>query len=113
MPDRPVIALAGDGGAQFTLPELISAREAEAGIVMIVWNNNGYREIRDYMVSREIKPIAVDPAPPDFLKAAEAMGVPARRADSFDELAAALHSHGSSAKVPLLIEAGPGMKGQS
>ena len=111
VPDRPVIALAGDGGAQFTLPELISAREAEAGIVMIVWNNDGYREIRDYMVSKEIKPIAVDPAPPDFVKAAEAMGVPGRRVSSLDDLAAALRGHGRSAKMPLLLEAGPGIKG--
>jgi len=110
-PDRPVIALVGDGGAQFTLPELISARESEAGIVMIVWNNNGYREIRDYMVSREIKPIAVDPQPPDFLKAAEAMGVPARRVESMDDLVAALRGHRHSSKMPLLLEAGPWMKG--
>ena len=106
-PGRPVIALAGDGGAQFTLPELISAREAEAGIVMLVWNNQGYREIRDYMVSQEIKPIAVDPIPPDFVKSAEAMGVPGKRVTSLDELAIALRVHGSSAKTPLLIEAGP------
>ena len=106
-PDRPVIALAGDGGAQFTFPELISAREAEAGIVMIVWNNNGYREIRDYMVSQEIAPIAVDPIPPDFVKSAEAMGVAAKRVETFDQLAAALRGHDRSAKLPLLLEAGP------
>ncbi len=106
-PDRPVIALAGDGGAQFTFPELISAREAEAGIVMIVWNNNGYREIRDYMVSKEIAPIAVDPIAPDFVKAAESVDVPGKRVQSLDELATALRVHGRSAKVPLLLEAGP------
>ena len=110
-PDRPVIALVGDGGAQFTMPELISAREAEAGIVMLVWNNQGYREIRDYMVSQEIKPIAVDPIPPDFVKTAEAMGVPGKRVASLDELGVALRAHGPSAKVPLLIEIGPGIKG--
>ena len=111
MPGRPVIALAGDGGVQFTLPELISAREAEAGIVLLVWNNNGYGEIRDYMVSKEIKPIAVDPIAPDFLKAADSMGVPGLRIKSLDELAAALRSHGHSAKQPLLLEAGPWIKG--
>ena len=45
---------------------------------MIVWNNGGYREIRDYMVSQEIAPIAVDPIPPDFVKSAEALGVALR-----------------------------------
>ncbi len=110
-PDRPVIALAGDGGAQFTFPELISAREANAGIVMIVWNNGGYREIRDYMVSQEIAPIAVDPIPPDFVKSAEALGVAAKRVSSFDELSAALRGHGPSANAPLLLEAGPWIRG--
>ncbi len=110
-PDRPVVALAGDGGAQFTFPELISAREAEAGIVMIVWNNNGYREIRDYMISQEIAPIAVDPIPPDFVKSAEAMGVAARRVESLDQLSAALRGHDRSSKTPLLLEAGPWIKG--
>jgi acetolactate synthase I/II/III large subunit len=110
-PDRPVIALAGDGGAQFTFSELISAREAGAGIVMIVWNNNGYREIRDYMVSQEIAPIAVDPIAPDFVKAAEAMGVAGVRVESLDQLAATLRGHDRSSKVPLLIEAGPWIKG--
>ena len=106
-PDRPVIAVAGDGGAQFTLPELMSAREAAAGIVLLIWNNHGYREIRDYMVSKEISPIAVDPPPPDFAKTAEAAGVPYQRIDGFDQLAAALREHGPSAKLPLLLEAGP------
>ena len=106
-PDRPVIAVAGDGGVQFTLPELMSAREAEAGFVLLIWNNNGYREIRDYMVSKEISPIAVDPQPPDFAKTAEAAGVPYQRIETLDQLAAALRTHGSSAKLPLLLEAGP------
>ena len=110
-PDRPVIALVGDGGAQFTFPELMSAREAEAGIVMIIWNNSGYGDIRDYMVSKEIAPIAVDPIAPDFVKSAEAMGVAAMRVDTLDQLAAALRGHHRSAKVPLLIEAGPWLKG--
>jgi len=111
MPRRAVIALAGDGGVQFTLPELISAREAEAGIVLLVWNNNGYREIRDYMVSKEIEPLGVDPVAPDFVKFAEAVGVPGKRVETLDELASALRGHGPSAKLPLLLEAGPWIKG--
>ncbi len=94
---------------QFSLAELIAAREAEAGIAIIVWNNNGYREIKDYMVSKEIKPIAVDVAAPDFLGVAKAMGVDAIRANSLDEMIAALKAHGRSATMPLLIETGPWM----
>jgi acetolactate synthase I/II/III large subunit len=111
MPDRPVIALAGDGGAQFTFAELLSARQSEAGVVLVIWNNGGYGDIRDYMVSQEIAPIAVDPIPPDFVKSAEAMGVAAKRVETLDQLSAALRGHDRSAKTPLLLEAGPWIKG--
>lgn len=108
-PEAPVVCLMGDGGAQFTLPELISAREAKAGIVMVVWNNNGYREIKDFMIAKEIKPIAVDPIPPDFCKLAESMGVKAKRAKSLEDLGSILGKHGSKASEPLLVETGPWM----
>ncbi|MEZ5925975.1 MAG: 5-guanidino-2-oxopentanoate decarboxylase [Hyphomicrobiaceae bacterium] len=108
-PDRPVVVLTGDGGIQFTLPELMSAREAKAGIIVIVWNNNGYREIRDYMVSKEIKPVAVDIGPPDFAKTAEAAGVGYARPKSLGEFEKVLQKHGAKAEIPLLIETGPWM----
>ena len=75
---------------------------------MIIWNNNGYREIKDYMVSKEIKPIAVDVVPPDFLRVAKAMGVEAIRANTSTN---DRHTEGawSSASAPLLIEPGPWM----
>ena len=108
-PDRPVVIVTGDGGIQFTLPELMSAREAKAGIIVIVWNNNGYREIKDFMVSKEIKPVAVDVGPPDFGKTAEAAGIGYARPKSLEELRTALKKHGPKAELPLLIETGPWM----
>ena len=111
LPDRPVIALAGDGGAQYTLPELISARDAGAGIAYIIWNNRSYGEIRDFMISKEIAPIAVDPTPPDFVAAAASMGVTSRHVASLDELSDALRTHGATAKTPLLLECSPDIKG--
>src|SRR5690606_15231861 len=38
-PTRPVICLIGDGGLQFTLPELASAVEAKVPLVVLLWNN--------------------------------------------------------------------------
>ncbi|MDF5794177.1 thiamine pyrophosphate-dependent enzyme [Pseudomonas aeruginosa] len=55
-PGRPVVSLMGDGGLQFTLPELASAVEAKVGIVVLLWNNHGYGEIKRYMERREITP---------------------------------------------------------
>ena len=109
LPDRPVIAILGDGGVQFTMPELLSAREAEAGIAVVIWNNDGYREIRDFMVQKEIPPIAVDVAAPKFKEIAAGMGIGYVRPNTLDQMIAALKTHGSNAKVPLLIEAGPWM----
>ena len=50
-PGRPVISLMGDGGIQFTLPELASAVEARVGVIVLLWNNQGYGEIKRYTPS--------------------------------------------------------------
>ncbi|MEM7045336.1 MAG: 5-guanidino-2-oxopentanoate decarboxylase [Pseudomonadota bacterium] len=76
-PDRPVICLIGDGGLQFTLAELGSAAECGASVTFLVWNNEGYREIENFMVDASFKPIGVKPSTPDFAKIAEAYGLPA------------------------------------
>jgi acetolactate synthase-1/2/3 large subunit len=73
-PDRGVVALVGDGGAMFTLPELAAAAELGLGIVVVVVNDGGYGEIRREMVERGQPPIAVDIPSPDFAGAATAFG---------------------------------------
>jgi acetolactate synthase-1/2/3 large subunit len=110
-PGRPVVIVTGDGGIQFTLPELMSAKEAKAGVIVVVWNNNGYREIRDWMVSKEIEPVAVDIGPPDFGKTAEAAGIGYLKAKSLADFETALAKHGAKSEPPLLIETGPWMVG--
>jgi acetolactate synthase-1/2/3 large subunit len=56
----PVVCLIGDGGLQFTLPELASAVEARTPVIVLLWNNQGYEEIKKYMVNRAIEPVGVD-----------------------------------------------------
>jgi acetolactate synthase-1/2/3 large subunit len=73
-PERPVVCLVGDGGLQFTIQELASAREIEAPVIVLLWNNNGYGEIKDYMVARQIHPIGVDIFTPDFQALAKGFG---------------------------------------
>ncbi len=110
MPDRAVVALMGDGGLQFTLPELMSAREANAGIALIIWNNHGYGEIKDFMIAKEIGPIGVDPIPPDFMKLADAMGIRGEQPKSLAALASILRQLGKSATAPIVIELGADTK---
>ncbi|KQY23935.1 5-guanidino-2-oxopentanoate decarboxylase [Rhizobium sp. Root482] len=89
-PDRPVICLVGDGGIQFSLAEIGSARDVGAKVIFLVWNNDGYQEIENFMVEADITPEGVKPSAPDFLLAAGAYGVPAMRLEKIDGLAAAL-----------------------
>lgn len=86
----PVLALIGDGAAQFTFMELASAVQEKLPIIVLLWNNNGYREIREGMLASGVKPVGVDIDAPDFVAAATALGCFAERVDSLASLAAAL-----------------------
>ena len=59
-PERPVIALIGDGGLLFTVAELATAAELGLPLPVVVPNNGGYGEIRDQMVDAGIDPVGVD-----------------------------------------------------
>ncbi len=100
---RPVLCLIGDGGLQFTLPELASAAEAHVPLIVLLWNNHGYEEIKKYMVNRDIEPVGVDIYTPDFVGAAKALGCKAHRAGDEAALRAALREAGASS-LPTLIE---------
>lgn len=89
-PSRPVVVLIGDGGLQFTIAELASAVEAKIPLVILLWNNDGYGEIKTYMVDRQITPIGVDIYTPDFLTIAKGFGCDATRPGSIAELSTAL-----------------------
>jgi acetolactate synthase-1/2/3 large subunit len=101
--DRPVICLIGDGGLQFTLPELASAVEAAVPVIVLLWNNRGYAEIKKYMVERDIEPIGVDIYTPDFLALALGFGCCAASAHTPAVLANEL-KQAARRRVPTLIE---------
>jgi acetolactate synthase-1/2/3 large subunit len=101
-PSRPVISLMGDGGIQFSLPELASAVEAHVGIIVLLWNNSGYGEIKRYMERRDIIPIGVDIYTPDMLAIARGFGCMAERARDYDHLAELLRN--APLDRPLIIE---------
>ncbi|MGS1096715.1 5-guanidino-2-oxopentanoate decarboxylase (plasmid) [Aquamicrobium terrae] len=75
----PVVCIVGDGGFQFCLGTLGSAADENAPVIFVVWNNNGYQEIEDYMLARDIEPVGVRPSAPDFTGIAAAYGIPAQR----------------------------------
>lgn len=103
MPGVPVVCLTGDGGFQFTLPELGAALDAPAPVIFVVWNNRGYREIETSMLDVGVEPVGVSPAPPDFCKLAEAYGIAAERLAGTGGLANAL-KRARSTGLPYVIE---------
>ena len=102
-PGRPVVALIGDGGLQFTLPELASAVEAGAPVIVLLWNNEGYGEIKRYMQERSIPTIGVDIYTPDLLAIARGFGCGAERATSFGHLRELLQGAARAGR-PTVIE---------
>lgn len=71
-----VCVLAGDGGFQFTLPELAVACQENISLPIIIWNDGGFGEIRRHQEKRHPgQKIAVNHKNPDFIKLAEAYGL--------------------------------------
>lgn len=101
--DAPVVCLSGDGGFQFTLPELGAALDANAPVIFVVWNNRGYREIETSMLDAGVEPVGVSPVPPDFSLIAQAYGLAAERLQDVGALDGALKKARSTGK-PCLIE---------
>jgi acetolactate synthase-1/2/3 large subunit len=92
-PERPVVAVVGDGAAMFSIQELVTATEQRLALPVVIADNGGYAEIREQMLDRGIHPQAVDLQGPDFPALAQAMGAYGVTSASEDELAAhALHA---------------------
>ncbi len=88
--DMPVIAIMGDYGFQYTLPELGVAVEHNLSIPVIVWDNHKLKEIEDSMVESQIEPNSVVALNPDFCKLAEAYGAKSSRPNTLEELKIAI-----------------------
>jgi 5-guanidino-2-oxopentanoate decarboxylase len=89
-PQRPIVALAGDFGTQFTLQEIMTAVELDLTLPLIVWNNNALGQIRDDMRAAGITPIGVVARNPDFVALAHACGAAGIRVPDAMALAEAL-----------------------
>jgi 5-guanidino-2-oxopentanoate decarboxylase len=102
-PERPVIAVAGDGGVMFTVSELATAAEERLALPVIVWNNDALQAIVEEMDERKIPRIGVEPKSPDFVRLAESLGCHATRAMSAEHLARSVRE-ALNAGRPTLIE---------
>jgi acetolactate synthase-1/2/3 large subunit len=84
-PDRPVVAICGDGGFMFAVQELATAVQYGIDVVTLVFNNQAYGNVRrDQRDSFGGRVIASDLVNPDFVALARSFGVEAERVDSPD-----------------------------
>jgi acetolactate synthase-1/2/3 large subunit len=82
-PDRPVVAICGDGGFMFAVQELATAVQYGVGVVTLVFNNGAYGNVRrDQRESFGGRVIASDLVNPDFVALARSFGVTAERVES-------------------------------
>ena len=91
-PDAKVIAVAGDYGFQFTMQELGVAAELGLSLAILIWDNNGLKEIEDSMVCDGIPTDALRRKNPDFAQLARAYGIDAIMPRTLSELPAAIES---------------------
>ena len=90
-PDRPVLVLVGDGSLGMTLAELETLARVGGRVVVVVLNDAGYGNIRqEQLLHFGNRTIGVDFGPADYAKAAEGLGIPAKRMTSLRELASAV-----------------------
>jgi acetolactate synthase-1/2/3 large subunit len=82
-PDRPVVAITGDGGFMFGVQELATAVQFNIGVVTLVFNNNAYGNARrDQINVFDGRVVASDLVNPDFVRLAESFGAGAARVNS-------------------------------
>lgn len=79
--DAQVICITGDGGAQFSIAEIMAAVDQKQPVIFIIWNNYGYKEISTSMQAAKVDVVGCDPSPPDFAAVAASFGIPFRRTD--------------------------------
>lgn len=109
-PDRPIVAIAGEGAFMFTMAELSTAVQHGLPVIVVVCNDGAFTSIKRQQVARFGRTHGVDLAPPDLPRLADAMGALGLRADdlaSFREALAAAAASGRPAliEVPLSVRA--------
>lgn len=110
-PDRPVVAVLGDGCTLFGLQGLWSAARYGVPVTFVVLNNGEYRTLKetldtwDSRFTRAGRYLGLDLDPPalDFTKAAEFFGIESVRATGAEHLVEAV-SKAAAATGPVLID---------
>jgi acetolactate synthase-1/2/3 large subunit len=101
-PERNVVAVSGDGGFLMNCQELETAVRLRTHVVNVVWENGEFGSIAWKQDKKFGRHFDVDFGNPDFVKLAEAFGMPAWRCTSADDLSVRLRD-ALALQVPSLI----------
>ncbi|NUT77399.1 acetolactate synthase large subunit [Pseudomonas sp. C1C7] len=81
-PDRPVVAVCGDGGFMMNSQELETAVRLKMNLTVIILRDDGYGMIRWKQANMGFTDFGLDYGNPDFVKYAQAYGAKGHRVDS-------------------------------
>ncbi len=101
-PERNVVAVSGDGGFLMNAQELETAVRLKTAVVNVIWENGQYGSIVWKQDKKFGRHFGTDFGNPDFVKLAEAFGMPAWRCASADEFSQRLRG-ALALDVPSLI----------
>ena len=112
-PDRRVVAVMGEGSAQYTLHALWTAAQHNLPITFVIPNNSGYLSLKYYLgePSQQAWQVGWDLSGVDMAALAQGFGCPAERIESPERLRSALEG-ALSADGPMLLDvvvADPGL----
>jgi benzoylformate decarboxylase len=110
-PDRPVVALVGDGSAMYTCQSYWTAAHDAIPVVFVIFNNASYRILKQRthalkgFAAQDDRYIAMDLVDPpiDHVSLARSLGVPGERVERAADIAPALQ-RGLGAGGPYLLD---------
>jgi len=85
-PDRPVLAIMGDGGAMMNIQELATARKLNSSCIFLIFNDSDYGLISWKQERSKGSSVGTALVNPNFVKLAESFGINAYKPDTIDDL---------------------------
>ena len=113
-PDRPVLAIVGDGSAMYSIQALWSAAHMKLPITYLIANNGGYRILKERLVAFHDNDSFIgmnfrDPAI-DFVALSQSLGMTARRVADPNDISPALEeafASGGPSLLDVVVDGGP------
>ena len=101
-PDSPVICVSGDGGFQYNAQELGTAVQYGINPIVMVFNDNAWGVLKGYQADRGDRRMATDLVNPDFMKLADAYGIPGTRVHNVAEMTRAVQDSVAAGRIHLV-----------